>query len=75
MLAFVCISLVAANLPPLPPLVAANLPPLPPDVEDPTTNVKVTAKVVRGKSWNLYNYFIGNEAFINLIKHVYNHSI
>ena len=59
MLAFVCISLVATNLPPLPPLVAANLPPLPPDVEDPTTNVKVTANKVRGKSWKLYSYFIG----------------
>ena len=74
MVAFVCISLVATNLPPLPPLVAANLPPLPPDVED--TNVKVTAKKVRGNSWKLYNYFIGHEGyFINIIKHVYNHSI
>ena len=44
MVTFVCVSLVAADLPALP--------------QDPTANVKITANEVQGKSWNLYNYFI-----------------
>ena len=50
MVTFVCVSLVAADLPALPPN----------DVKDHTANVKITANEVWGKSWNLYNYFIGH---------------
>ena len=59
MVTFVCITLVAANLPGGPGGPGDPGGP-PPDVEDHTTNVKITANVVRGKSWNLYNYFVGN---------------
>ena len=77
MVTFVCISLVAANLPGGPggPGGPGDPGGPPADVEDYTTNVKITANVVRGKSWNLYSYVIGNEGFINLVKYVYNHTI
>ena len=64
MVTFVCISLVAANLPGGPG--GPGDPGGPPaDVEDYTTNVKIIANVVWGKSWNLYSYVIGNEGSDN----------